>query len=209
MRLSLYTSQHPLNRALACFLQALSINPQDAIATYLLELCLPEQVDSGAYGFPGLPEQLTQDDLDPFDGLSQNRLLNLPIYLHGTGMRAKEKGKEGGKGGVAGGSKSTATGKAVEEREESMDFSRDVSVVAEEVSRREMIRERLAREEEMDMDLSMTMEESAEEEEEEEEEDEDDGEAEGEGESGAMVGGETVSMEEDSGARDGSTMDFD
>lgn len=174
--------------------QALSINPQDAIATYLLELCLPEQVESGAYGFPGLPDALAQDDVNPFDGNSQNRLLNLPIYLPGIGSKVKDVKEK--------------YAKRIEV-EESMDLSRDVSAVTEGTTGAALGRSEHEGTVDMDMSISMSGEQSWDNE---EAGADDDHEEEDEGASGGVMGGDTISMEEEEESAegaDGSGMDFD
>ena len=56
-----------VRRAIRLYHQALSLGPQDPMATVLLEMALREQIETlGPRTLPGLPGPLSEIDLDPF-----------------------------------------------------------------------------------------------------------------------------------------------
>jgi len=59
--------QGDIRHAIRLYHHALALGPQDPMATVLLEMALKEQIERlDPRTLPGLPEPLTELDLDPF-----------------------------------------------------------------------------------------------------------------------------------------------
>lgn len=68
-----------IHSAIERYHQALAISPQDAIATVLLELALPDQLELGAMRIPGIPKLLRNDDFDALDPEQAKRLVDISV----------------------------------------------------------------------------------------------------------------------------------